>query len=658
MKLKKYILLFWLGLGSMACTELDIPPKNIISDTDIFGSTEGIMSYVSRMYSTLPMEDFRYYYSIGGLFNFNGTKYKQQSCLTGEALGRDTQGAEIENASYWDGPYLVIRDVNLFIETLPKYISAHAANDYKTYLAEAYFIRAFLYYSLVKRYGGVPKVDYVIDYPATVDFEGTMLFRDSEEAIWDLIASDLDYAIENLPTTNQKGRANRYVAAAFKSRTMLHAGSIAKYNTINETYNDVRICGVPATRANDYFKAAYEASKILDETTVYGLYEAEWVENNKAAQAVNFGSIFLKDTKENIFVRYYKNPESVHDFDDSTQPMQTSSGGNNSEVCPTLDFVEMFEGFDKDANSRFANFNGGNKYKLYNSPFDAFANCEPRLRATVILPMDPSGFMGKIIDLRRGIWTGLAGTGIDPLLPEGSVLNYASVYNESSHLKLSGNFSFNNQEANMVTLKDGVTKMKRSGESGVVSDWDFGNISGFYLRKYLNPAQTDNGGNKSTQSWIEIRYAEVLLNRAEAANELVLAGITTAQTGENYRDEAFRCINLIRKRAGATLLASPTALSDINIVRTERRKELAFEHKTYWDLKRWRIIYDEQNNRRYRVLYAFYSTDAEKYFFDARFMESKSGYNYIFNFNTRNYYQQIPAGEITKNPNCKQNPGY
>lgn len=655
MKLKKYILLFYLG-SFMACTDLDIPPKNIISDVDIFGSTEGVISYISRMYSILPMEDFRYYYAGSGLFNKTDVKYKQQSCLTGEALGRDTQGADAENVSYWDVAFSALRDANLFLETLPKFASAHTSGNYKTYLAEAHFIRAFIFYSLVKRYGGVPKVNFVIDYPATVDIEGTKLFRDSEEAIWDLIASDLDYAIENLPTTNPKGRANRYVAAAFKSRTMLHAGSIAKYNTINETYNDVRICGIPAIRANDYFKAAYEASGIFDETTMYGLYDAEWIENNKTAQAVNFGSIFLKDTKENIFVRYYKNPESVHDFDNSAQPMQTSSGGNNSEICPTLDFVEMFEGFDKDASGRFANFDANGKYKLYNSPLDAFANCEPRLRATIILPMDQ--FMNKTIDLRRGIWTGPAGSGIDPLLPDGSVVDYTTVYNESSYLKLSSGFSFNNQAANMVTLKDGVTKMKRSGESGIVSGWDFGNISGFYLRKYLNPNQTDNAGSKSSQSWIEIRYAEVLLNRAEAANELFLAGINTAQSGENYCDEAFRCINLIRKRAGATLLTSPTLLSDINIVRTERRKELAFEHKTYWDLKRWRVIYDEQNNKRWRVLYAFYSTDAEKYFLDARFMETKSGYNYIFNFDTKNYYQQIPPGEITKNPNCKQNPGY
>jgi len=43
-----------------------------------------------------------------------------------------------------------------------------------------------------------------------------------------------------------------------------------------------------------------------------------------------------------------------------------------------------------------------------------------------------------------------------------------------------------------------------------------------------------------------------------------------------------------------------------------------------------------------------------KYFMDIKEQE----YGYTYTYDTRNYYQQIPTGEITKNPNCKQNPGY
>lgn len=77
--------------------------------------------------------------------------------------------------------------------------------------------------------------------------------------------------------------------------------------------------------------------------------------------------------------------------------------------------------------------------------------------------------------------------------------------------------------------------------------------------------------NRSAQSWIEFRYGEVLLNRAEAAMELAEAG-----QGKVNKEDAYTCINVIRERAGATLLGN-VAETTMEIVRTERRKELGFE---------------------------------------------------------------------------------
>lgn len=635
-------------VSAISCSDLDIPPMNIVGENEIFSSEQGVLSYISRMYSTLPMEDFRYAYHNGDLFHKSDTRYQQQDCLTGDAIGRDTKGAEQESAGYWDNAYKWIREANSLLEILPKYESKYTASQINVWNGEAYFCRAYIYYSLVKRYGGVPIVDKVIDYPATVDFDGTKIARNSEEALWDFIATDLDRAYELLPASNQKGRADKSAAAALKSRVMLHAGSIAKYNQVDENIDGVRICGIPAARAKDFFKAAYDASNLVDNGK-YGLYMGQWKEGDKAAQALNFGTIFVQDTKETIFGRWYKSPDSVHNFDDSAQPMQTSTGGNNSEICPTLDFVEMFDGFDKDASGHIANFDESGHYKLYGSPLDFFSECEPRLRATVILPMDT--FKNQVIDLRRGIWTGESATTIAPLLDENYVGNYNSIYTDATPLKLSNGSAFNNTDANKVVLKNGQ-KMTRAGASGIFSEWDFGNISGFYLRKYLNPeAGSNNNGNQSTQTWIDIRYAEVLLNRSEAAIELATLGDGT------YMGEAFKCINEIRRRAGASLLNSEDELS-IDIIRKERRKELAFEHKTWWDLKRWRIIDKEQNNRRYRTLAAFYSVEDGKYFLDQKYQEPRAGNNYVFTFDTRYYYQPIPGAEITRNENCKQNPGF
>lgn len=634
-----------------ACTDLDIAPINLLGEAEIYGSNEGVMSNIARIYSRLPIEDFKYYYPSG--FNFSGTQYKQMACLTGEAVGRDTQGADNEGFSYWDDGYAEIRDINMLLEKLPNYTTNLGATESQTYLAEARFCRAFTYFALAKRYGGVPLVTTTIDYPASVDLAGTQLFRASEESIWDFIASDLDYAIENLPEASPaKGRVNKYVAAAFKSRAMLYAGSIAKYNTINEVQDQngtsVLICGIPANRATDYFKAAYDAAKLVVESGKYALYKGLWAAGDPVAQAKNFRALFLTETSENIFVKYYDQTNSTHNYDESVQPNQTKSGGNDSEINPSMDFVEMFDGIAKDAEGHFKNIDETGHYYLYDSPLDPFANAEPRLRGTVILPMDT--YRGQIIDIRRGIWTGDASAGISALASEGNTGNVADQADPNLHLAsaLGANPTINLEPGD----PHGAT-MKAAGKNGPVSNWDFGNIGGIYLAKYLSESGVTNGFN-STQSWIEIRFAEVLLNQAEAAYELYQA----AASGDNYLSVAFKNINDIRERGGATLLATEGDLNSIDIVRTERRKELAFENKTYWDLKRWRVLYQEQNNTRWRILNTYYSTDAQKYFLSVKFQEPRAGFQYIFTYDTRYYYQPIPAGEINKNPNCKQNPGF
>jgi hypothetical protein len=259
-------------------------------------------------------------------------------------------------------------------------------------------------------------------------------------------------------------------------------------------------------------------------------------------------------------------------------------------------------------------------------------------------------YRGKVIEIRRGIWTGDATGGITPTAKEGDIGNVADLNDPKFTLApaLGSNAA--------VDLEAGDphgAKMTPAGINGPVSNWDFGNTGGTYLLKYLVETGPTTGGN-STQSWIEIRFAEVLLNQAEAAYELYQAGAS----GDNFRNVAFTNINSIRERAGAIMLATEADLNNIDIVRRERRKELAFENKTYWDLKRWRIIADEQSNRHWRILNPFYSKDAQQYFLSVKYQEPRGGFNYIFTFDPKNYYQQIPAVEINKNPNTKQNPGF
>lgn len=634
MKLSKYILLLALACGMPSCMDLDIPPMNVVQDKDVFGSENGIKSYLARVYGQMPMEDFRYSPERGlNMFWI----IMPAPAYTGEALCRDVNGALSENTKYWGDAYRLIRDINYFLETLPQYEANFSQDQMNTWKGEMLFARAFTYYSLAKRYGGVPLVNEVLKYPEQ-PVDELKIPRSSEAATYDQVKTDLDEAYKLLPESNQVGRATKYAAAALKSRAMLHAGTIAKYNeiTLFDDSNN-RLCGIDAGRANEYFKESYEAAKLLEGR--FSLYKNAWKAGDKEAQFQNYIDLFFDEgSKENILVREYQYPNSVHGYDCYNIPRQYMVGGYSSYVCPTLEYVEMFEGFPKE-NGKIKTMENG-KYVLYDQLTDIFKDAEPRLRATVLLPGDE--FKGENFECWRGIYTGPTAGGISPLLPEGAVEKY-----EASGSK--GNLVTSSNAGQTAYQLSNGQMMNPAGRSGRFADDGACAISGFSVRKWMNPDMEASLvlENRSDQTWIELRYAEVLLNRAEAAIELAAAG-----QGANYQNDAAQCINQIRERAGATLLEDAGKLT-IDEVRTERRKELGFENKTWWDLKRWRVMDKEQNNTIYRVLMPFYADGENKWFYDTRFDERAVRYT----FDTKWYYVEIPSDEVVKN-NIKQNPGY
>ena len=645
--MKKYnYLLLIIFVCISACRKLDIAPKNIIQDPDVFSNSAGIQAYMSRLYSELPIEDFRYSPQRG--LNFFWI-ISPTPATTGEALSRDQTSSMQENFGGWNwdiwgGSYTLIHDCDYFIQTLPTYSKNFSTTQINAWLGEAYFVRGMTYFALVKRFGGVPLVNKTLSYTVGTSTDSLKIPRSSEQAVWDQVASDLDFAIANLPAVNTDysdgSRANKYIAAAFESRAMLYAGTTAKYNTITLfDANKNQLCGIPASAATAYFQKSYNAAKLLD--GIYSLYLASWSAVDKNAQYQNFVNVFTDATsKENVFIRQYQYPNSVHGYDAYNVPRQLiGPNGYSAEVNPTLNFVELFGGLPKNADGTIQNLDASGHYILFTNTMDLFANAEPRLRATVILPGD--AFKGQNIDIRRGIYTGTVTTGISPLLPAGSKSQYP----------LTNLIVSSTPSQTPYTLPNG-TLMNPAGLSGIFTGDQTCAISGFSVRKWLNPnlATSQVLENNEAQPWIEMRYAEVLLNRAEAAFELNVAG----QSGTtNYQQDAFDDINQIRLRAGAPLLAS-SGINAIDTIRTERRKELAFENKTYWDLKRWRIFAKEQNGTIYRILMPFYSSQSGKYFFDARTDER----NAVYTYDPRWYYEQIPQGAISKSTNLIQNAGY
>ena len=672
MKPKYIITVLLYGLMS-ACNTLDIPPTNVVQDETVFSDT-GMQAYMAGLYSRLPIEDFKFSATENDGFNTWNSIWTPM-LNTGENANRNTGGFQAVAREYWKNGYVVIRNANYLTEHLPEYVSKLTQPKVDKWIAEARFIRAYTYFALVKRYGGVPVVK---DVQGLDDGDALLVPRSSEQEVYDFILEDLDYVIANMPeASEQSGRANKNIAYAFKSRVALYAGSIARYGTPN-IVDGVMQNGIPAAKANDYFTLSFQAARAIE--AKYSLYMKSWSAADKITTADNYANLFLDPSStETIFSKGYSYGQAVHSFDAIYAPthMTTTYG---DRFNPTLDYVELFDGLPLNTKGQLNTLNPDGTYKVYDYVEQLFEDCEPRLRGTVLLP--GHAIKGGRVDLRRGTLVESVdpATPIAKFVPEGSTSGYSGTFYTSNVKQAS---AWNSQVPYVTSTGASINPSGLDGPTSAAN----ATVTGFHGRKWLVPTlpAAETRLHASTQSWIDIRYAEILLNRAEAALELFQNGVTEVD-GVSLQIDAFDAINKIRNRAGATLLAAPTDLSTgasigvdlgqggyvlapnrgLQIIRIERRKELAFEHKLWWDMLRWRTADREVNNRIWRKMNPFlFSKGATimpgivdhpngKYIFDCRFDERNSR----FTIGTNRYYEPIPNAELSANPLLKQNPQF
>lgn len=668
-----------------SCQDMDIPPKNIVTSDDLLSTESGMDIYMARMYSTMPFEDFKYL-AERGLNSYNGWLAGFGFDGTGDAVNRDgyCRAFTGENEAYWGNAFTLLRDANFLIENLPNYKGNYPEITYNDYLGEAYFVRAYVFYALAKRYGGIPLVTKVINYPAASD--ELEVPRSSEEETWDQICADFDMAAElMMPKSPKRGYANKYVALAVKSQAMLYAGSVAKYNeTVSGRLTGlgqktgVRVMGFDQATAAEaskrYFAEAYKAAREVMENGGYSLYMKKWAEGDRSAMRQNMiDMISDTDSPENIWIREYIYPTTTHSFDAYNAPYVFRSP-LSSAVCPTADFVELFEGFDRYPDGTLkvttGNSNTEGTYIMYDNVGDFYKNAEPRLLSYLIAPGDQ--FKGKTMEIYAGVYTGT--TPIKPLMRDYSYQTQGDNYQNLDIAQGDNRTLYMTPDPNnqtIVTLPDG-TQMNAAGANGPFYNYNESAMTGLLGRKWLkdDPSFTAREGN-SDQHYILVRYAEVLLNAAEAAVELSIAGAASPD-GSDMLGVATDAVNDIRRRAGATLLAGKLTGSNEsrNEVRKERRKEMAFETGTKWDLRRWRVNdYDNRDgfwgevrdkdkfssnsHYRFRGIYPFYSATDGKWFFDVKFecLAHKE-----FEYNPIDYYFGIPGGEVVKSKVIDQQP--
>ena len=174
----------------------------------------------------------------------------------------------------------------------------------------------------------------------------------------------------------------------------------------------------------------------------------------------------------------------------------------------------------------------------------------------------------------------------------------------------------------------------------------------YYMAKFMKDYQTSSNYEDNIHLWVMYRYGEVLLNYAEALNEVALAG------GTIDNKEVLNSLIQLRKRAGIEPgnenyygLPAPQnydAAEMREIIRNERRIEMAFEEQRYWDIRRWRIAEDIFKEPLKGL--------------NIQVVGNKTIYNEVnvlsAEFDTKRYFYPIPYSEVIKNGNMIQNPNW
>lgn len=449
--------------------------------------------------------------------------------------------------SLWNYDY--IRNINFYIERINGSTALDDA-DKTRFMAEARFLRAADYFEMVKRMGGVPIITKALTYDYSGDPAYLQYPRAKESEVYDFILAELDTIQNQLPDNAAvQDRASKGVCLAMQSRAALYAASIAKYGASTPAVSlPGGEVGIPSSKADAYYKKSREASLKLVNSHKYSLY-LKTPDN----LSENFAALFYdkSNNPEVIFAQNFKlKSGTVEGWTLSNQPRAIAEEAQGGRINPSLNLALKFETLD----NKYQPFktNNGGDYAYYDQESDIFNNRDARLAGTFILP--GSKFKGKDVD----IWAGYLVAATNKIVTSGV---------------------FGGQE----TLPGKNFKEQVVGGSGPIDGLEFGAQTGFYVRKFMDPA-TGSGqiGTQSEVWWVRYRYGEVLLNLAEAEFEL------------GQKDSAALFINQVRARAGLTTPLTSAQMTFDRIVH-ERRVELAFEGHELFDNKRWRIAHKVWN---------------------------------------------------------------
>ncbi|MDD4992851.1 MAG: RagB/SusD family nutrient uptake outer membrane protein [Paludibacter sp.] len=584
MKIKKNFALIGIALLLLLCSCNDyekLPIEQYTIDY-VFSTTDSMgvnaKGYLDATYAIM----YNGHNRVGGDYLDAATDDAVSSSLSESSVqslfsGSYTPTSVISREMEWGRYYTGIRKANTFITNigvvpLMRTFKNNVEDSIplkRAWKAEARFLRAYFYFELVKRYGGVPIVS---EKPYALG-DNLEIPRNTFGECIDYIVNELDTIKDSLRSipiadVNSEGHVvTQEAAMALKCRVLLYAASPLFNEHPIPTDNDAQkpFIGYQNYDAERWKRAADAAKQFIDSYPYFSLN-------------LNYANTFLNDygVSNNKEVIFFRQGSMNTQIEYNNGPV--GFAGTNvglGRTSPTQNLVDAFPMKDGKAI-------GDPTSKYTYSINKMYTNRDSRLDLTVL-------------------------------------------HNGSNWLSTS-----------LQTFNGGINNPAGALQKTKTS---------YYLRKFMGLFESKTTYVEQLHNWVMFRYAEILLNYAEAKNEY-----------EGPSNDVYQVLKNIRKRAkieagtdGMYGLKSGMIKEEMRAaIQNERRIEMAFEEQRYWDIRRWRIAEDIFKKPLQGLSITKDGTTLN--------------YNIITvattNFETKRYLYPIPYSEVVKNSKMIQNPNW
>lgn len=636
-----------LGVIMTSCTDyfLDLKPLDTQTEANYYQTAKQFEAAANGTYS------FYGYKKISEKVNgkdcahdFGWVWDSNTDLLAGVSNTANGTLAASENDGYWGLCYAKIRKCNILLEKAEQYSGSESIEPY---VATAKFFRAYQYYWMLMRFGGVP----IVTRPLSSTSGELYMARNSRYEVVGQIIADLRDAIAGLPDeTAHDGHVTKQGAQGFLARVLLFEATWEKY--VGETTDgDGTREGAGTAKPARYpsvnemlTEAATLSEKVIDS----GFYEL-WDAKGTPYESIAYNFLFNLEDENTNPMGYPKsrNREFIlmDCYDRSSNRSgsnitHTFGGDNNGLGAVTLNWINMVPCVSDGLPYFYSE-----DYRGFDKMTDIYENRDYRFTSTVKKPGCEYFMMGTL---------------------GGNKDRYA--------------------KADYVTcfdFPDGVVDYYPSVTSA--------GVTGFQNRKMISECSLAQKDGDESYDYPILRLAEIYLIFAEAKCEL--------GNGQISDQDLDKSINVLHKRGGSAPISNASVakanqnylkntgkagnLTILELIRNERAVELRNEYARQTDLLRWAIAEETINANRLGVViknpdgtdteivnYHYYSGDTPQPTYTsasniygeeilpdgsaALIVNAKSQ----FNMKRHNYLYPLPISQLQLNENLLQNPGY